>query len=81
MFVDNVCRSLLNEIPHTQKLPYKCTVFSSKTSGEFLQYLNEIRKSATPEHLELLKDVYGPKVLLPPTSIYGVGKNKRDDGG
>jgi hypothetical protein len=77
MFVDNICRSLLNEIPHTHKLPYKCAVFSSKTSSEFLQYLSEIRKSATPEHLELLKDVYGPKVLQPPTSIYGVGKKKR----
>ncbi|HEY3770516.1 MAG TPA: hypothetical protein VGN44_17715 [Candidatus Angelobacter sp.] len=76
MFVDNICRSLLNEIPHTHKLPYKCAVFSAKTSSEFLQYLGEIRKSATPEHLELLKDVYGATVLQPPTSIYGVGKRK-----
>jgi hypothetical protein len=77
MFIDNVCRSLLNEIPQTHKLPCKCQVFSSKTSHEFLQYLREIRSSATPEHLELLEEVYGPKVLQPPKSIYGVGTRKR----
>lgn len=79
MFVDNVCRSLLNEIPQTHKLRYKCEVFSSKTSSEFLQYLRCIRNSATPEHLELLREVYGPKFLQPPTSIYGVGKRRCEE--
>jgi len=78
MFVDNFCRSLLNEIPRTHKLPYNCAIFSSKTSSDFLQYLSGIRNGVTPEHLELLKEVYGPTVLKPPTSIYGVGKRKRD---
>jgi hypothetical protein len=77
MFVDNFSRSLLNEIPKTHKLPYTCAVFSSKTSTEFLKYLSDIRNGAAPEHLELLKEVYGPTVLRPPTSIYGVGKRKR----
>src|SRR5262249_16202263 len=45
MFVDNFCGSLLNEIPKTHKLPYRCRVFSSKTSNDFLQYLREIRNS------------------------------------
>jgi len=76
MFVDNICRSLLNEIPQTHALPYKCAVFSSKTSSEFLKYLTAIRNSATPQHLELIEEVYGPKVLQPPKSIYGVGKRK-----
>lgn len=78
MFVDNGCRSLLNEIPRAHKLPYKCAVFSSKTSSKFLKYLDEIRNSATPEHLQLLKEVYGPTVLQPPRSIYGVGERKPD---
>ena len=77
MLVDNKCRSLLNDIPKTHKLPYGCMVFSSKTSREFLQYLHEIRSSATPEHLELLREVYGPTVLEPPKSIYGVGRRTR----
>ena len=76
MFVDNKCRSLLNSIPKAHKLPYECKIFSSKTSGDFLQYLREIRDSASPEHLELLQEVYGPKVLEPPKSIYGVGTRK-----
>ena len=76
MFIDNVCRSLLNEIPKTHKLPYRCRVFSSKTSNDFLQYLREIRNSSTPEHLEILKEVYGSRVFEPPKSIYGVGKRK-----
>lgn len=66
MFVDNVCRSLLNEIPQTHKQPYKCRVFSSKTSSDFLQYLIEIRNSTTPKHLRLLEEVYGSKVFEPP---------------
>jgi len=78
MFVDNICRSLLNEIPQTHRLPYKCAVFSSKTSGEFLQYLRDIRNGVTPEHLKLLEEVYGPKVSEPPKSIYGVGRRKPD---
>lgn len=78
MFVDNFCRSLLDEIPQTHKLPYKCLVFSSKTSSEFLEYLRGIRNSVTTEHLELVKEVYGPTVLKPPTRIHGVGKRKRD---
>lgn len=81
MFVDNKCRSLLSEIPKRHKLPYKCLVFSSKTSDQFLQYLQDICSSATPEHLELLQEVYGPGVLEPPKSIYGVGAPKRTGAG
>lgn len=73
MFVDNKCRSLLHDIPKTHKPPYACLVFSPKTSAEFLQYLSDIRNGATAEHLDWLQEVYGPAVLQPPTSIYGVG--------
>src|SRR3984893_1976661 len=76
MFVDNKCRSLLRDIPKGHKLPYKCQVFSSKTSGEFLRYLSDVRASATPQHLDLLQEVYGPTVMHPPKSIYGVGARK-----
>jgi hypothetical protein len=76
MFVDNKCRSLLHDIPKRHKLLHKCQVFSSKTSREFLRYLSDIRASATPEHLELLQEVYGLAVMEPPKSIYGVGARK-----
>lgn len=80
MFVDNICRSLLNDIPKSHALPYPCAVFSSKTSGEFLQYLSDIRKNAKQQHIELVQRVYGPKVTEPPKGIYGVGKRRSECG-
>jgi hypothetical protein len=78
MFVDNFCRSILSEIPTKHKLPHKTLVFSSKTLGDFLQYLHGIRTSAKQEHLLLMFEVYGSKALQPPKSIYGVGLRKSD---
>jgi hypothetical protein len=77
MFVDNYCRSLLDDIPQTHRLPYKCLVFSSKTSPKFVEYLRGIRDTANAEHLKLLEEVYGPNALEPRKSIYGVGARKR----
>jgi hypothetical protein len=77
MFVDNVCRSLLQDIPKSHKMNYQCRVFSSKSSTEFLEYLREIRSCATAEHIELVKRVYGPKSLEPPKGIYGIGEHKK----
>ena len=71
MFVDNKCRSLWTEIPKAHKLPYQCFVFSSKTSDQFLQYLRDIRNDATPDHVALVQEIYGPSVLEPCKSIYG----------
>lgn len=76
MFVDRTCRSLLLDIPKSHKLPYQCRVFSMANKDEFLQYLREIRASATAEHIALLHTVYGPSVLEAPKSIHGVGIRK-----
>lgn len=77
MFVDNECRGLLRDIPKTHTLPYPCRVFSKNVGADFIRYLTEIRDSATPEHMKLVEEVYGPDSLKPPTSIYGVGKHRR----
>jgi hypothetical protein len=77
IFIDRKCRSLLVEIPKGHKPPYQCRVFSMANKDEFLQYLRDIRASATPEHIALLQEVYGPSVLEPPKSIYGVGIRKQ----
>ena len=74
MFVDRKCKSLLANIPKSHKLPYPCRVFSMANKDEFLQYLRDIRASATPEHIALLQEVYGPSALEPPKSIYRVGE-------
>ena len=76
MFVDNECRALLQDIPKSHKLPYPCRVFCPNTGAEFIRYLSEIRDSATPDHLRLVEEVYGPDPLKPPTSIHGVGRRQ-----
>jgi hypothetical protein len=79
MFVDNECRALWQDIPRDYKLPYPCALFSPNIGVEFLQYLNKIRDSATPEHLKIVSEIYGPDPMKPPQSIYGVGKRKEQD--
>jgi hypothetical protein len=75
MFVDDGCRALLHDIPKEYKLPYPCAVFSKNNSQDFLVYLRSIRVSVTPEHLEIMRDAYGPDPMKP-RGIYGVGKHK-----
>lgn len=75
--MDNECRALLKDIPIGRKLPYPCRVFSLNTGADFIRYLTEIRDSATPEHLALIEQCYGPEPLKPQTSIYGVGKRRK----
>ena len=79
MFVDNECRALWQDIPRDFKLPFPCVLFSPNTGDEFLQYLKAIRNSATPDHLKIVAEIYGPDPLKPPQSIYGVGKRKERD--
>lgn len=76
MFVDNECRALWQDIPRDHKLAYPCALFSPNIRDEFLLYLRQIRDSATPEHLKIVSEIYGPDPLKPPQSIYGVGKRK-----
>jgi hypothetical protein len=75
MFMDNPCRALLQDIPREHKLPYTCNVFSLKTGVDFIRYLTQIRDSATPEHLGIIENVYGPDPLKPKKGIYGVGRS------
>ena len=79
MFMDNGCRALLQDIPREHKLPFPCAVFSPNTGADFIRYLKEIRDSASPEHLRLIAEVYGPDPLKPQKSIYGVGKRQPAD--
>jgi hypothetical protein len=82
MFVDNKTRALLQDIPKKFELPYPCRVFSLNSGADFIRYLTEIRDSATPEHLKLVEEVYGPNPLRPQSGIHGVGTlpEKQDRG-
>lgn len=74
MFIDNECRALWQDIPRDYKLPYPCALFSPNVGDKFLAYLRGIRDAATPEHLKIVSEIYGPDPLKPPQSIYGVGR-------
>lgn len=75
MFVDNGCRALVNDIPKEYKLPHPCAVFSKNNGKDFLAYLRSLIDSVTPDHLQIMKDVYGPDPMKP-RGIYGIGKHK-----
>ena len=76
MFVDDGCRALLHDIPKEYCLPYSCAVFSKNNSQDFFAYLISLRDSVTPEHLEIMKDVYDSDPMKP-RGIYGIGKHKK----
>src|SRR5207237_235827 len=80
MFLDDGCRALLHDIPKEYKLPYSCAVFSKNNSQDFLAYLRSLRDSVTPEHLEIMRDVYGREPVKP-RGIYGVGKHRKVEQG
>jgi hypothetical protein len=59
MFMDNGCRAILQDIPQSHRPEGVDRVYSMNRKDEFLDYLRSIRASATPEHLELVNQVYG----------------------
>lgn len=59
MFIDNEAHALLNEQPLRTEIDYGTQLFSLNTKERFVDYLKEIEDSATPEHLELVRAVYG----------------------
>jgi len=70
MFVDNECRSLLMEKPLCDEIDYGTRVFSLSCKEEFLKYLDSIRESASREHLNRIKEVYGNDWDKAYTTIY-----------
>jgi hypothetical protein len=70
MVIDNECRGYLNEQPLLRELDFGTKLFSEKNKQEFLDYLDEIKSTASPEHLELIKVVYGEGWEMPYTTLY-----------
>lgn len=70
IFVDNECRSLLQEPAVREKMNYGTKVFSRSNRQEFMTYLDEIENSATKEHLEAVREVYGDDWPTPYTTMY-----------
>jgi hypothetical protein len=60
MFLDNECAAYLREAPLNELVAqYETRVFSLSSLAEFMQYLEDLRDAAPPEHLQLVADVYG----------------------
>jgi hypothetical protein len=68
MFVDKECWTYLNEQPLARELNAIGRVFSLANKEQFLDYLDDVKNSASPEHLRLINEIYGePK---PYTTLY-----------
>lgn len=70
MFIDDECRSLLNEREVKNTLNLSTKLFSISNKEEFLKYLNQIKSTASQEHLNALKEVYGDEYRKPFTEIF-----------
>ncbi|HXH50392.1 MAG TPA: hypothetical protein VNM47_13705 [Terriglobia bacterium] len=59
MFMDNGCRSLLQNIPGKLRPPETAKVYSPNVKAEFLNYLRSIRDGISAEHVQAIREVYG----------------------
>jgi len=70
MFTDNECRSFLLEKPLCEEIDYGTKVYSLSNKEEFLKYLEEIRQSASEEHIKAVNEVYGTDWAKPYWEIF-----------
>ena len=59
MLMDNVCRSLLLNVPMELRPAEAAKVFSPNVKEKFLAYLQSIQDGVTAEHIAALREVYG----------------------
>lgn len=69
MFVDDENTALLEDNRVKAKVQYPTKMFSRRNKEAFLQHLDDLLANADPEHLELIKKVYGEDYLKPYTQI------------
>jgi hypothetical protein len=70
MFVDNEVAGLLQEEPLRSRIDFGTLVFSQRTKDEFLIYLDQIRASASDDHVAAVREVYGDGYLEPYIGLY-----------
>jgi hypothetical protein len=76
MFIDNQCHAYLKEKPLCDEVDYGTKIFSPNTKNEFLEYLSDIERSATKEHMEKLDEVYGDGWRRPFLKLYEHEENR-----
>jgi hypothetical protein len=72
IFVDNEVAAFLREEPLRSRLDFGTRVFSQRTKDQFVAYLDEIRASASDEHAEAVREVYGDGYLTPFTEVFSI---------
>jgi len=71
MFLDNECVALLKENPAGDYINiFKSGLYSKNAMDGFFEYLENIENSASPKHINKLKEVYGDGWNKPYTSLY-----------
>lgn len=70
MFIDNECRSLLQDKDVQRVLGFTAKIFSLSNKDSFIEYLDQIRKSASKEHLKAVEEVYGKEGSKPYNEIF-----------
>lgn len=64
LFVDLEMHSLLREQPLQKDLNFGSKVFSLRSKQDFLMYLDNVESSATTEHLQTVREIYGEPMDL-----------------
>lgn len=60
MFLDVECWSYLSELKKSSRLKLEARVFSQRNKEEFIEYLDGLKASASPEHMRRVREIYGP---------------------
>lgn len=71
MLVDNEIAGYLREEPIASEVArYGTTIFSPRTLDAMVDYLKDIEVGASPEHMEKVREVYGPDWGEPFDTVY-----------
>jgi hypothetical protein len=70
MFVDNQCRSCLEEKDVRDNINYSTRVFSLTTKEEFLAYLEQLEAQFPPRYRKKVEELYGKEWINTPTTLY-----------
>jgi len=70
MFIDNQCRSSLEEKDVRDNIDYKTKVFSLNNKEEFLAYLESLEADFPVTYRKKVEEIYGVKWINTPTQLY-----------
>jgi hypothetical protein len=76
MFVDREVENLSRQGELGRCLASGANIFSLRSKEAFLSYLKTLEKEASSEHLNLVKDVYGPNAGTPFLNLLTWDKEK-----